>query len=52
MRKLMIFIGTTVGGSIGWWLGDFVGMMTVFMLSTVGTGLGMYYAIRASRNYE
>ncbi len=52
MRKLMILIGTTLGSAIGWWLGSFVGMMTAFMVSTVGTGLGMYWGIRAAQRYE
>jgi hypothetical protein len=27
-------------------------MMTAFMVSTVGTGIGMYLGIRAAQNYE
>lgn len=46
MRWLVGFIGATIGGAIGWWLGEFVGLMTAFILSTVGTGIGIYYARR------
>lgn len=42
MSKLLTFLGATVGGAIGWWLGARVGIMTAFMLSTVGTGVGVY----------
>jgi hypothetical protein len=52
MRKLMVLIGTTVGSSIGWWLGDKFGLMTAFTLSIVGTGVGMYYGIKYAREYE
>lgn len=52
MKKLFVFIGTTIGSTIGWWLGDKAGMMTAFMLSIVGTGFGMYYGIRAAQKYD
>ena len=45
MSRLLNFIGATIGGSLGWWLGDRWGIMTAFMLSVVGTGVGVY-AIR------
>lgn len=43
MRKLMSFVGTTVGSSVGWWVGAHAGFMTAFMLSMVGFGAGMWY---------
>ena len=46
MTKLLVFLGATVGGSVGWWLGAFVGMFTAFTVSMVGTGVGMYAARR------
>ena len=52
MKKLFILIGTTIGSSIGWWIGDKFGLMTAFALSMVGTGFGMYYGIRFAREYE
>ena len=52
MRKLFVFGGTTVGGYVGWWAGEHVGFMTAFMLSMIGTGIGMFGGIRAARNYE
>jgi len=42
MSKLLVLLGATVGGAIGWWLGARVGTMTAFIVSTVGTGLGVY----------
>ena len=38
-------LGMTVGSAVGWWAGQHVGMMTAFMLSTVGSGVG-FYAVR------
>lgn len=52
MRKLLVLIGTTIGSGIGWWLGDKFGLMTAFMLSIVGTGVGMYYGIKMAKEYE
>ena len=51
MNKLLAFIGATAGGYLGWWLGAFVGTMTAFMLSMVGTGLGMWFGARVAREY-
>ena len=42
MRKLLGFVGATLGGAVGWWAGAHVGMMTAFMVSMLGTGAGMY----------
>jgi hypothetical protein len=52
MKKLLILAGTTIGSSIGWWLGAKVGLMTAFMVSIVGTGFGMYYGNRVAQNYD
>jgi hypothetical protein len=46
MSKLLWFVGASVGGAIGWWLGAYVGTMTAYILSTIGTGIGIYWARR------
>ena len=46
MEKWGGWIGATVGGAVGWWLGEFVGLTTAVMLSMVGTGVGLYYGRR------
>ncbi|MEP7345235.1 MAG: hypothetical protein ABI877_08205 [Gemmatimonadaceae bacterium] len=51
MEKLFIFLGATIAGYVGWWLGDFVGIMTAFIVSTIFTGYGMYVGRRAARHY-
>ena len=51
MIKIMSFIGATIGSAGGWWLGAKVGIMTAFMLSMVGTGIGIYFARRLADNY-
>lgn len=51
MTKLMSFIGATIGSAAGWWLGAKVGIMTAFMVSMVGTGIGIYFARRVADYY-
>ena len=48
MRKLLGFVGATLGGAGGWWAGAHVGMMTAFMVSMLGTGAGMYAGWRGA----
>ena len=48
MRKLFTFIGGTVGSYAGWALGAPIGTMTAFMVSMVGTGLGIYAGYRVA----
>ena len=52
LNKMLGFIGATAGGAIGWWAGEGVGFMTAFMLSILGTGIGIYAGIRVARHYE
>lgn len=42
MSKTLAVLGATIGGAAGWWLGANVGTMTAFMLSVLGTGVGVY----------
>jgi hypothetical protein len=46
MNWLLIFVGTTIGGGIGWWIGARVGIMTAYILSMVGTAVSFYYCRR------
>ena len=48
MGKLLSFVGATIGSYAGWALGSRYGTMTAFMLSIVGTGLGIYVARRVT----
>jgi hypothetical protein len=51
MKKLFSFIGATAGSYAGWALGERFGFTTAFMLSMVGTGLGIYFGQRFAQNY-
>ena len=51
MGKLFSFVGATIGSYAGWFLGAKVGFTTAFMMSMVGTGIGIYYGRMIARNY-
>ena len=52
MTKLLGFVGATIGSYAGWALGARAGVMTAFMLSMVGTGIGIYAGRRFAERYE
>jgi len=51
MKRLLGLIGATIGSAAGWWIGSKIGFMTAFMVSTVCTGLGLYYTTRLANQY-
>ena len=51
MNKLCIFIGLTVLGGLGWWIGNKIGFMTGFVLSGIGSMAGVYVGWRINRDY-
>jgi hypothetical protein len=46
MRKILVTMITIFTSWLGWWVGSHFGLMTAFILSMVGVGLGMYYGRR------
>jgi uncharacterized membrane protein YeaQ/YmgE (transglycosylase-associated protein family) len=52
MTRLFGFIGATAGGYVGWYLGVPVGTMTAFMVSMVGSGVGLYYGRKLGDYYS
>ena len=51
MTKLCMFVGMTVFGWIGWWLGAQIGFTTAFVLSGVASMAGIYVGWRIDRDY-
>lgn len=51
MTKLLALLGATIGGWIGWFIGAWVGMFTAFVLSMVGTGIGMYASRQITKRW-
>lgn len=46
LSKLLASVGATLLGALGWWVGEREGMFTAFVLSMVGTGVGLYLGRR------
>ena len=51
MNKLCILIGTTLFSWIGWWVGARFNFLTGFILSGVGSIVGVYVGWRINRDY-
>lgn len=51
MNKLCIFLGMSLCGWLGWWLGSFVGDMTAYVVSGIGSLVGVYAGWRINRDY-
>lgn len=49
MKAIMNLAGMTLGGWIGWALGARFSFFTAFVVSMVGTGVGLYYAQKVTR---
>lgn len=49
--KIMILLGSTIGSSIGWWIGSFDGTMMAFFVSTIGTGFGIWAGRRLAIHF-
>ncbi|HSG07000.1 MAG TPA: hypothetical protein VLA36_01495, partial [Longimicrobiales bacterium] len=50
MKSILNLMGMTIGGWIGWAMGAQVSVFTAYMVSIVGTGLGLYAAIRTTKH--
>jgi len=51
MSRLCIFIGMTVLGWVGWWIGARFGFTAAFLMSGVGSMAGVYVGWRIHRDY-
>ncbi len=50
MKKILMLVYSTAGSAAGWWLGARVGIMTAFMLSMVGLGIGLWAGARHAKS--
>ena len=51
VNKLCIFVAMTLLGWVGWWIGSYIGFMTAYIVSGVGSMLGVYVGWRIHRDY-
>jgi hypothetical protein len=52
VKKLLVAIVSTVVSTIGWVIGAKAGIMTAFILSIVGLGVGIYYGARLAKHWQ
>lgn len=51
MEKLLVFLGLSAGGWIGWEVGARFGLFAALFLGVIGTAAGLYVGRRIARNY-
>jgi hypothetical protein len=49
MKKILDLCGMSLGGWVGWVIGAEVSTFTAYMVSTVGSGIGLYYSIKITK---
>lgn len=49
MKRLFDVVGMTVGGWLGWAAGAPISIFTAFIISILGTGLGIYVTRKITR---
>jgi hypothetical protein len=49
MKRLLDLIGMSLGGWLGWMAGAAISIFTAFVVSMVGTGVGLYAIRRLTR---
>lgn len=42
MNKLVVSLSSFLLASAGWWIGAFAGPLAAFVVSMIGTGVGIY----------
>ncbi len=54
MVKLFIFLGTTIGSYLAWWLAELLGadFLVAFLVSSVGGAVGIYFGWKLGINLD
>jgi hypothetical protein len=51
LSTVVVFVAGSIGGAVGWWMGERLGVFTAFMFSIVATAAAMYFTRRWARSY-
>ena len=51
METVVVLVASTILGGIGWWLGALVGTFAAFLVSIIGTAVGVYVGRRFVKDY-
>ena len=52
VTKMLALLGSFIIGSLGWWIGMKVGLMTAVILSGIGTGVGIWLGRKIASDYD
>jgi len=50
LKPILKMLGLSLGGWVGWWLGDHIGLITAYFLSLFGAATGLYMARQIARD--
>jgi hypothetical protein len=51
VKRLLDLVGMTAGGWLGWMAGAWLSIFTAFIISVIGTGVGLYATRRFARGW-
>ena len=51
MRAILVMVGISLGGWVGWALGARLGIFGAYILSVIGSALGLYFTRRLITRY-
>lgn len=51
MERVLHFLALSLGGWLGWALGSMAGLLPAMALSAVGSGVGLWMAIRLGHEW-
>lgn len=51
MKNIVMAVFATIFGGVGWWVGESFGFMGAYLVSSIGTILGIYVGWRINRAY-
>ena len=51
IKLIVVGIGISCGGALGWWIGASIGIMTGFFLSVLGASIGLFLSRQYCRNH-
>lgn len=51
MKALIVTLGSSLAGGLGWWLGSMVGLWTAGLLMILATAAGAYATRRLCNEY-
>ena len=50
MKRILDLFGMSIGGWAGWMAGAWISVFTAFIVSVIGTGLGLYATRRLTKD--